>query len=87
MVQFIQLKNKRVYKTWVGRYYAYKIYIFELVVTQVYHFTVHKDSHTIYSSIDGDQIFVEFEEAVEFINEWVKINCIDKRGGTCYEEI
>lgn len=54
---------------------------------QVYHFTVKKDSHTIYSSIDNNVYFTEFDETVEYIEKWVKKNCKDKRSGTAYEEI
>jgi hypothetical protein len=86
-VHFTKIKGKRVYPTWVSRYYGYKIYIQEFVVTEIYHFTVHKDTHTIYSSIDDMMIFTELEEIIEYIEEWVKENCKDKRGGTAYEEI
>ena len=86
-MQFVQLKNKKVYHTWVTRYYSYKIYIYELVVMQVFHFTVYKDTHTIYSSINDNLVFSEFDEAVKYIEKWVIKNCEDKKGGTAYEEI
>jgi hypothetical protein len=87
-VQFIQLKNKKVYPTWVARYgNNYKIYIQQLIVMQVYHFTVKKDAHIIYSSIDNMIIFTEFNEAVEYIEQWIKKICNGKIGGLSYEEI
>lgn len=54
---------------------------------QIYHFTVKKESHTIYSSIDDNIIFSEFDEVIEYIEKWVKRNCVDKRSGTAYAEI
>ena len=82
---FARLKTKKYYPTWVARYYSYKIYIYEMVVMQIYHFTVYKDAHTIYSSISDKIYFAEFEEIVEYIEGWVKRNCKDKKGGTYYE--
>lgn len=85
-LHFSQL-HRKIYPCWVGRYYSYKIYIHELVVMQIYHFTVKKESHTIYSSIDDNIIFSEFDEVIEYIEKWVKRNCVDKRSGTAYAEI
>jgi hypothetical protein len=45
-----------------------------LVVTQVYHFTVTEDGRTIYSSLDKNICFPEFDGTVNAVEIWVKNN-------------
>lgn len=73
-LQFIQIKNKKVYPTWVATYHGYKVYIYMLVMTEVYHFAVYKHSELVYSSIENKLYFTEFDETVTYIEEWAKDN-------------
>lgn len=83
-MQFTRLHSRQVYPCWTAQYYQYKVYIRELIVMQVFHFRVVSGGKTVYSSIEDNIYFSEFEETVEYIEKWVKENIRDKR--TVYNE-
>jgi hypothetical protein len=77
-VHFTQLTTKKVYPTWIGRYYQYRFYIHYMPVSDIYYFICSLNSKTIYDSVKNNVYFTEFKDAEDYANEWAKKNCTER---------
>jgi hypothetical protein len=74
IMQFKRVIRNKVYPTWTAKHHDLRIHVNMLVVTEVFHFTVVKNGKTLYSSLDHNMFFTEFDETVQAVEQWVKIN-------------